>query len=267
MENKKISVVIPCYNHEKYVEKSILSVINQSYKNIELIVIDDGSSDSSCSIIEKLANLHGFKFIPQKNMGVCKTLNKAITQFSSGEYIALLASDDYWDPEKLEKQMKALVELKTSEFCFTKAIEFDSKSGEKLKEFPKSPFTGDVLKKVFLRQHVPAGSILFTRRLYDSLSGFDESLVEEDWDFVIRCAANTQFSAVNECLLYYRSHMNNTMVTRSRRKIFHQKARILSKNYMLVSPTVWLRSMLSHFIYDHFLVGLGLSRIKKLFNS
>ncbi|QBZ83713.1 Putative glycosyltransferase EpsH [Hydrogenovibrio crunogenus] len=253
MPNPKVSVVMPCYNHEDYVEKAILSVLNQSYKNIELIVIDDGSKDGSPKLIEALANQYGFKFIVQENQGVCKTLNRAIQEFSSGEYIAVLASDDYWDSNKIEKQVACLSTLDTSEFCYTQAVEFDSESGRELRVFPKKLMVGNVLNKIFVRQHVPAGSIMFSRKLFDKLNGFDERLKEEDWDFVIRAAAETEFSAIKEPLFFYRSHALNTMKSRPRRQIFHDKAKILSKNYSLVSPHIWLFSVILHFFYDHML--------------
>lgn len=251
MPNPKVSVIMPCYNHEAYVENAIFSILNQTYKNIELIVIDDGSHDESPKRIETLANQYGFKFVIQENCGVCKTLNRAIREFSSGDYIAVLASDDYWDIHKIEKQVACLTAKDSSEFCFTQAVEFDSDSGRELRVFPKKPLVGNVLNKVFVRQHVPAGSIMFSRKLFDKLNGFDENLKEEDWDFVIRAAAETEFSAINETLFFYRSHALNTMKSRPRRQIFHDKAKILSKNYLLVSPSIWLFSMLLHFFYDH----------------
>ncbi|MDY0348807.1 MAG: glycosyltransferase [Tenuifilaceae bacterium] len=254
MKQKLISVIIPCYNHAQYVERSILSVLNQSYRPIELIVIDDGSSDASISVVEKLADKYDFMFIKQKNQGVCKTLNRGIQEFSKGDYIALLASDDYWHSDKIQEQISALSQNPDSEFCFTQAFEFEDSAPDKpLRIFPSKPLTGKVLNQVFLRQHVPAGSMLFTRKLYDRLGGFDENLLEEDWDFVIRAASETSFCAVSKPLFFYRSHAANIMKIRSRRNIFQQKAVLLSKNYGLVSPLLWFFSISSHFIYDHFI--------------
>ncbi|MDX9744156.1 MAG: glycosyltransferase [Arcobacteraceae bacterium] len=244
-----VSVIIPCYNHEKYLKQSILSVLNQTYKNIELIVIDDGSKDNSVEIIKNLQNFSGFKFITQENMGVCRTLNKGV-MISTGKYIGVLASDDYWDITKIEKQVKVLESRDDSEFCFTQALEFDSNTGKELKIFPKKAISGYVLNRVFIRQHVPAGSMIFSRKLFDRLNGFDETLKEEDWDFVIRSAANTRFIGINESLFFYRSHETNIMKTRGRTEIFKQKVLLLTKNFSLISPLRWYFSISLHFFYD-----------------
>ena len=82
MVNKRmqplVSVIVPCYNHEKYVEKTIESIVNQTYKNIELIVIDDGSKDNSTIILEKLSRQYNFYYEHQHNIGLPATLNKMI---------------------------------------------------------------------------------------------------------------------------------------------------------------------------------------------
>ncbi|GAB7543294.1 glycosyltransferase family 2 protein [Cupriavidus sp. 8B] len=255
MDYPLISVIIPCYNHEKYVEQAIASVLAQSYPNVELIVIDDGSKDGSVKLLTELAARHGFRFVSQSNRGVCRTFNRAIREFSTGEYVALLASDDYWQAEKLAKQMALLAASPAAEFCFTQAQEF-ADDGRLLRIFPAKPKTGKVTSQVFLRQGVPAGSMLFSRKLYDKLDGFDESLKEEDWDFVIRCSAETEFVAVREPLFYYRWHQGNTMKTRGRAEIFRQKALILSKNFHLVSPQRWFLAMSIHFAHDIFLARM-----------
>ena len=260
-----VSIIIPSFNHRHYVEKAVNSVLNQTYNPIELIVIDDGSTDGSVELIEQLSNKYAFKFISQSNLGIPKTLNRGIKEFSSGKYIAILASDDYFEPTKIEKQVRALIEHQSSEFCYTQAIEFDNDSDAHLRLFPKKKFFGNVLNQIFLRQPYAAGSILFTRSLYDRLGGFDENLLAEDWDFSIRAASITSFIGVHEPLFYYRSHSNNTMKSLDRRFIFKEKARILSKNYLLVTPLRWLISIICHFCYDH---GYPLFRhfnIKRLF--
>jgi alpha-1,3-rhamnosyltransferase len=246
-----VTVVMPCYNHAQYIERAVLSVVRQSYRNIDLVVIDDGSKDESVHKLKELQKHHGFTLITQENKGVCKTLNKAIREAATGEYIALLASDDFWHEDKLRLQVESLWQHPESEFCFSQAIEFtDETNPSNGRLFPKKCLSGQVLNSVFLRQHVPAGTMLFSRRLYDQLGGFDENLKEEDWDFVIRSAAATSFCSVNKPLLHYRSHATNTMRTRNRAVIFQQKIIILSKNFNLVSPFRWLLSVLVHFTYD-----------------
>lgn len=246
-----VTVIMPCYNHAQYVERAVLSVVSQTYENFELVVIDDGSKDESVQKLKELQAKYGFNLITQENRGVCKTLNRAICEAASGKYIALLASDDFWHEDKLKLQIESLGKHPESEFCFSQAIEFtDETKPSKGRLFPKKCLSGQVLNSVFLRQHVPAGSMLFSRRLYDQLGGFDENLKEEDWDFVIRSAAATSFCSVNKPLLYYRSHAANTMKTRKRSSIFHQKVKILSKNFDLVSPYRWYLAVSMHFFYD-----------------
>jgi alpha-1,3-rhamnosyltransferase len=246
-----VTVVMPCYNHAQYVERAVLSVVCQTYQDFDLVVIDDGSKDESVQKLKELQKEHGFTLITQENKGVCKTLNRAIREAASGEYIALLASDDFWHEDKLRLQMESLEQHPESEFCFSQAIVFtDETNPSNGRLFPKKCLSGQVLNSVFLRQHVPAGSMLFSRRLYDLLGGFDENLKEEDWDFVIRSAAATSFCSVDKPLLYYRSHATNTMKTRKRSSIFHQKVQILAKNFDLVSPFRWYFSVSIHFFYD-----------------
>lgn len=261
-----VSIIIPSYNHVNYIEQSIRSVIEQTYKNTQLIVIDDGSNDGSIELLSKLEKELGFILVLQENAGVCKTLNRGIRDFSKGELLCILASDDYFHPIKIEKQVEVLKRNSKSEFCYTQAVEFDSDSGIELRVFPKKDFTGQVLNKLLLRQPYAAGSIMFTRNLYDKVGGFDSNLKYEDWDFSIRCAANTDFSCVAQPLFYYRSHENNIMKTLNRREIFHGKAMILSKNYALAEPHIWISSILFHFAYDHGNKFLKHLSIRKLVN-
>ncbi len=246
-----VTVIMPCYNHENYVERSVKSVLNQSYPRVELIVIDDGSSDSSPDRLKILRDRYNFTLVCQENQGVCRAFNRGISEFAHGDYIALLASDDFWHPEKLRLQVLELQSNPKAEFCFSQAIEFTDENNSNCgRIFPKKCLSGLIINQVFVRQHVPAGTMLFTRRLYDRLGGFDENLKEEDWDFVIRSAVATSFVSVNTPLLYYRSHQGNTMKTRNRAAIFHQKAKILAKNFDLVNPWRWLFAIALHFIHD-----------------
>ena len=105
-------------------------------------------------------------------------------------------------------------------------------------------------KTIFVKNIIPAGTIFFTRNLYNQLNGFDENLKMEDWDFVIRSSYLTNFSFIKEPLLYYRSHDSNIMKTRPRRETYRDKVVMLSKNFNLTSPWIWYFSISLHFFYD-----------------
>ncbi|MBP59138.1 MULTISPECIES: glycosyltransferase family 2 protein [Idiomarina] len=264
--NLKVSVVIPSFNHREYIEKSVMSVLTQTYKNIELIVIDDGSTDGTDILLDKLSKKHNFTYISQENEGVCKTLNRGIQEISTGDYICILGSDDYFHPEKVEKQLTELAQNENSEFSYTQALEFDSKSSKELRRFPLRKFSGNILNEIFYRQPYAAGSIMFSRRLYNTVGGFDNNLKHEDWDFSIRCSAITQFIGINEPLFFYRSHDNNIMKTSSRHEIFLTKKKVLNKNSHLVSSRVWLTSLIIHYLFDHFYWFLKFFNLKRLVN-
>ena len=118
-EEALVSVIIPAYNCEKYVVEAINSVLAQTYKNWELLVLDDGSKDNTLQVIEEFSkNDSRIKTLPNgKNMGVSATRNRGI-ELASGEWIAFLDSDDMWHPLKLEKQL-SFAEENAAEFLFT----------------------------------------------------------------------------------------------------------------------------------------------------
>lgn len=121
-ESGLISVIIPVYNVEKYIDRTLNSVFAQTYKNFEIILIDDQSSDSSADIIKKYQETHPeiIYYLQSENRGAGYARNKAL-ELAKGQYVAFLDADDMWKPDKLEKQIDFLKE-KNGSFCFA-AIE------------------------------------------------------------------------------------------------------------------------------------------------
>lgn len=119
--NPKVSIIIPSYNHSKFIGKAIESVLYQTYENFELLIIDDASPDNSVDVIKKYEDprikFYGF----ETNQGAVDTLNHGIIN-SSSEYIALLNSDDYWEIDKLEKQVHFLEESDSVDCVFQTPI-------------------------------------------------------------------------------------------------------------------------------------------------
>jgi teichuronic acid biosynthesis glycosyltransferase TuaG len=114
----KVSVIIPTYNSEKYLKECLSSVINQTYKNLEIIIVDDKSIDNTIKIIKKIKDKRIKLIELEKNSGVAIARNKGI-EISTGDYICFLDSDDYWYKEKIEKQLKF---IKNKEFIYSEYL-------------------------------------------------------------------------------------------------------------------------------------------------
>ena len=112
MQKNLVSVLIPAYNHEKYVKETIKSIIAQTYKNIELIIVDDGSKDSTWQKIKEMRDKCEERFVrvhfeTKENEGTCRTLNKLLS-IAQGEFVYLIASDDLAKPQAIEKEVSFL---------------------------------------------------------------------------------------------------------------------------------------------------------------
>jgi alpha-1,3-rhamnosyltransferase len=104
---KKVSVIIPSYNHKQFIEQTINSVLEQAYSNLELIIIDDGSTDGTPILLKELASTKEFRLILKENEGVCATLNRGLKE-ATGEYITFIASDDFMTKNRIQEQVEFL---------------------------------------------------------------------------------------------------------------------------------------------------------------
>lgn len=165
MENKYtdglLSIIIPVYNAEKYIGTTLNSIYEQTYKNFEIILVDDCSSDNSAEIIKEEMNRHSeiVYHLQEKNMGAAVARNTALS-IAKGRYVAFLDSDDIWKPEKTEKQLR-LLEEKDCAFSFT-AIEMIDDNGEIVKK--KRKVKEKVNYKFLLHNTmIPTSSVIIDR--------------------------------------------------------------------------------------------------------
>jgi glycosyltransferase involved in cell wall biosynthesis len=121
-----VSVLMPCYNHEAYVAEAISSVLAQTYKNVELIVIDDGSTDGSWAEIEKVRARSDFRAIRRSNKGLIETL-KELRALANGEYLTILASDDRFYPRKVEVMLNELRRNPAAGLCVARSDQIDER--------------------------------------------------------------------------------------------------------------------------------------------
>lgn len=250
-ESPKVSIIMPSYNHEDYVGYAIESVLEQTYSNWELVIVDDGSKDNSINIIEKYAEKdQRIRLYKQENKGVSATMNKAIL-LSTGEYICFLDSDDAYHPEKLEKQF-AMVECGFN-FITTKIttidengeVTLDSSIEKWFNEFDHNQIFNDKIEINFLKKnYVCKASVMLKREFFDKYGLFDERLITAyDFHYWMKILKNVKITRCEEKLTYYRWHGDNeTIKNNSRMKleislIFAELRKKISKEGMLVNKT------------------------------
>lgn len=212
-EQPLVSVVIPCYNHEQFIKQSIQSVIDQTYMSIELIIIDDGSQDSSVLKIKEMIEsckerFVRFEFRSRANIGVSSTLNEGI-EWGKGKYWTACSSDDFYHKDKILSQVHYLSENKECKFCITESFVINDLDKEIIKEtnlYNVNLEKHITFSDVFLfKVHLPVTGMYVRDFLQGDLGGFDSSLSAEDYDINLRIASQTDIGVISKKLYYYRS--------------------------------------------------------------
>jgi glycosyltransferase involved in cell wall biosynthesis len=208
-ESPLVSVIVPCYNHETFVTKSIESIMNQTYKNIQLIVIDDGSIDNSVYILKELNIKYKFVLECQNNIGLAKTLNKALYKYATGKYICTLASDDHWPIYKIEEQVKFMEKHNEVALVFGNCYVVN-KDDEIIRcitcDLPNKNIPFESLLK---RNRIPALTTMVRKNILYEVGGYDESTFIEDWSTWLKIAYQYTINHVNNYWGYYRTHGKN----------------------------------------------------------
>lgn len=214
MTQKKplVTVIIVSYNHEDYVTQAINSVLSQTYKSIELIVIDDGSKDRSVEKILKLKDKFSFKFITRKNRGLAVTLNEAVN-LSKGLYIAALASDDYYLPKRIEHAVNKLNHLPKDFVAVYSDGYMINTNNRKLCQFSDiypRPLIGSVYNNLLCSNWIPAMGVTFRASILKK-NKYDNRFIIEDWSQYLRIFKNRHYKiqyykAFDFC---YRQHNRN----------------------------------------------------------
>ena len=213
-QNPKVTVRISAYNHSAFVEQAVRSVVDQTYEDFELIVIDDGSTDETPFILERLSKLYGFYFERQSNMGVSKTLNK-ITNIAKGEYISGVASDDYYHPRKLEL-LVPILERHPHAAVVHAAADFVDRDGSKINSSQyarkqSEKMDGNIFHSLLVRGcYIDGPTTVIRKEALEAVGGYDEGCPIEDWDMWLKLAKRYQFLYHPEVVAFYRCHGANT---------------------------------------------------------
>ncbi|MCH7534800.1 MAG: glycosyltransferase, partial [Bacteroidetes bacterium] len=190
-----VSIVAVCYNHAKYVEETLDSILNQSHKNIELVIIDSNSPDNSVNVIENWIerNKIDCTFIQKKEpRSICQNINEGLN-IISGEYFQSIACDDIMMPEKIEKQVELFQTLDEDyALIYSDMFEIDENSDLLSDSYLDKTYkikqgkTGNVFLDLFEKHFIPATTLLLKTSIVKELGGYDEDLSFEDLDMNLR---------------------------------------------------------------------------------
>lgn len=206
---KKVSVIIPAYNKYELTVKAIESVLNQTYVNIETIVVDDGSIDNTKEILKSFKNK--IRYIYKENEGACSARNVGINQ-SSGEYVALLDCDDIYYPEKLTKSVEYLEANPDYGFVSTNAYLIDA-NDKAVSVFSNShqKRSGWIASKLIFNNLICNSTVVVRRNCFRKVGYFDEKIfIPADWDMWLRLAEVYEAGYIDEILTGYRISDNYT---------------------------------------------------------
>ena len=234
-----VSVLIPAYNHENYIQETIESIINQTYPNIELIILDDGSKDKTWEKITELKPKCENRFVKslfetKQNEGTCITLNKLL-KLSSGEFVYIIASDDLAKPQAIEEEVKFLQDnpdyalavgdneyvdsMGKQIFRTQKAFTSNIKNAKykTVKEFLSSKLKIDFLsddfgsyKTLYKENYIPNG-YLIRKNIFETIGNFTKNAPLEDFWLMLQISKYKKMKYIDEILFSYRIHNTNTI--------------------------------------------------------
>ncbi|KGE52584.1 glycosyltransferase [Xanthomonas axonopodis pv. vasculorum] len=220
-----VSVLIPAFNHERFVQRCLDSVLDDPYPCKEIVIIDDGSSDATGEKISQWISEHGHRlpvhFVQRGNRGVAATLNE-LALSARGEYLRLGASDDYLLPGGLDVQVRYLRGHPQKRAVIGDACVVDARGQllhgsamRDLHQVDKDLYRSDSgIRHAVIRQWAVSGAVALIRRsAFDARSGWDESLRIEDWDFFLRLVAGNALGFIDLPVCAYRLHGSNLSKT------------------------------------------------------
>ncbi|MEY0151519.1 glycosyltransferase family 2 protein [Providencia rettgeri] len=247
MKTKCVSVIIPNYNRANTILNSVQSILKQTYSNLEVIVIDDCSSDESIKILETIKDSRFRYYILESNSGACKARNLGV-ELSKGDYIAFNDSDDIWLPNKLEMQLSHL-EKNNCDIIFSS---FFFNDGYYCNIYPRQKIKSGFIPFKYLIRHSLASTqtIVGKSNIIKSLS-FDERLKRfQDWDYILQAGKKYSLFYINKPLVHVKLQKNslsrnNKNGLLSLNVIFNKNRRFFLKDPLSILYFLWKKIRLS----------------------
>lgn len=210
-----VSVVIPTYNAADLLPDAVESVLAQTYRDFELIVVDDGSTDETPEVMERYAD--DVRYVRKENGGSASARNRGIRE-ARGQYVALLDADDLWLPEKLEHQMEQFEAQQDLAWSYTDWVHVDAETGGPMYHGSQvmNYRGGNVLRPLLVRLFIPPSTEVIRRDVFEEVGTYDESelhRISEDWEFSLRVAERYPVGYVDRPLAKRRHHPEKKTTT------------------------------------------------------
>lgn len=221
-----VSVIIPCYNYARFLGAALDSVLAQTWPNVEVIVIDDGSPDNTGKVAARYGER--IRYIHQENQGLSASRNNGIG-FASHDYLALLDADDEWEPTCLEALMSKMLQL-PEEFGLVACLDYKiGTDGERIPDRRRDSLTGEVsVQDLLLKNRFFPGAVVVRKALFDEVGPFDTELrSSEDRDMWIRLSLVCRLWILPEKLIRVRKHGSNMSGNGARMRA--NKKKVLTK--------------------------------------
>jgi glycosyltransferase involved in cell wall biosynthesis len=208
-----VSVIMGSYNHERYIGEAIESVLHQTCKDLELIIVDDASKDKSREIIEEYTtkDQRVRSFFHEKNMGIARTINDCLKQVN-GKFVCLIDSDDMWEVYKLEKQLRVLSKNE-GKLVWSEGLIVDGEgypTGRTVTQMLYSQKkSGNLFEELLQEQFVLFQSLIFETKLLNGLKRDENFRYASDHGFIVELSKNHEFVFMEEPLAKYRIHGGN----------------------------------------------------------
>ena len=212
--NPLISILVNCFNGEKFLDQALNSITRQTYENLEVIFWDNQSSDNSAKIFSKYLKDKRFKYYLSSRHTTQYAARSEAMGKASGELVAFLDVDDYWDSDKLSKQVQLFNDKKVG-LVYSNFYWKDELNGKDYTAYKGDLPSGYIVKNLLLKYRVGLLTIMIRRSAYNSLSkGFDSKYnVIGDFDLIMRMSLDYKFSYVGEPLAFCRWHGGNMQIT------------------------------------------------------
>lgn len=216
MNQPLVSIICLCYNHARFLREALDSVLAQTYPRLEVIVVDDASTDHSVAIIQEYcARYAGITFVANaQNQGNCRAFNQG-WRLAQGEYIIDFATDDVLLPHRVAEQVHQFQQLDGSYGVVYSDAELIDENSTKIGRFYRrlphgelrpAPVSGYIYEQILRRYFISAPTMMIKRTVLEALQGYDETLAYEDFDFWVRSAKEYQYFFQNKVLTQRRLH-------------------------------------------------------------